>query len=342
MPSKNEYVLAIDAGGTKCEALLMTTDGAALGFNAMYPEGVSESGGYGRGRDAASTYEAIKGALREVVPVGTLHLVNESGRIPDDIRQLLRVDRVLPWSAGEAAAAMAWAGVDEALVALAGTGAFGHLRAKGVNWFADGLGPLVGDWGSAYQIGREGLRAALRPGARTALRGELAAFAGVSGASDAHKWGQLEAKMAFQGVRILADRTAVASYAAMVDRIARAGDSDAVAIIQRAADDLSETLRCLVDQADADGCKLPLIGTGGVTRHSDIFWERLVAQVAVFMPGVLPLRQDLPQASGRALTGLAQAIQAGACTANLTASRDRLLASLPPLLSRISDKKGTL
>lgn len=69
--------------------------------------------------------------------------------------------------------------------------------------------------------------------------------------------------MAFQGVRILADRTAVASYAAMVDRIARTGDSDAVAIIQRAADDLSETLRCLVDQADAAGCKLPLIGTGG-------------------------------------------------------------------------------
>lgn len=154
MPSKNEYVLAIDAGGTKCEALLMTTDGAALGFNAVYPEGVSESGGYGRGRDAASTFEAIKGALREVVPVGTLHLVNESGRIPDDIRQLPRVDRVLPWSAGEAAAAMALAGVDEALVALAGTGAFGHLRANGVNWFADGLGPLVGDWGSAYQIGR--------------------------------------------------------------------------------------------------------------------------------------------------------------------------------------------
>lgn len=80
---------------------------------------------------------------------------------------------------------------------------------------------------------------------------------------------------------------------------------------------------------------------GGVIRHSDIFWERLVAQVAVFMPGVLPLRQDLPQAAGRALAGLAKAIQAGACTANLTASRDRLLASLPPLLSRTSGEKGT-
>ncbi len=38
-----ECVLAIEAGGTKCEALLMTVDGAALGFHAVYPAAIGHS-----------------------------------------------------------------------------------------------------------------------------------------------------------------------------------------------------------------------------------------------------------------------------------------------------------
>jgi len=96
-----------------------------------------------------------------------------------------------------------------------------------------------------------------------------------------------------------------------------------------------------VDQAGVAGSALPLIGTGGVIRHSDIFWERLVRQVAAWMQRVRPLRQDVPQVAGRALAGLEQAIRGGAAGhGNLAASRGRLLASLPLLLADNQTGKG--
>ena len=115
----------------------------------------------------------------------------------------------------------------------------------------------------------------------------------------------------------------------------------AVAILEQAADDLAGTLRHLVNQADAADCALPMIGSGGVIRHSNIFWDRLVRQVAAWMQRGRPLRQDVPQVAGRALAGLEQAIRGGAAGhGNLAASRGRLLASLPLLLADNQTGKG--
>ena len=329
-----DCVVTIEAGGTKCEALLMTVEGAALGFHAVYPAAAAGAGGYGRGREGTATLQAVRGALQAFNPEGTLHLVTSGFLLSGEIRNVLRAGRVLLWNAGEAESALAWAGVDEGLVALSGTGAFGHLRVKDRVWHADGLGPLLGDRGGAYQIGREGLRAVFRPGgAPTALREELVRFAGLSSRDN------LEKEMVPLSVRMFADRTAVAHYAAMVDRTARAGDPVAVAILEQAADDLAGTLRHLVNQADAADCALPMIGSGGVIRHSNIFWDRLVRQVAAFLPRVRPLRQDVPQVVGRALAGLEQVIRSGACNVDLAASRERLLSSLAPLLTAIPGRK---
>ena len=323
-----EYVLTIEAGGTKCEALLMTNAGEALGFHAVYPSQPSGAGDFGRGRDAKAALLAMRGVLQAVNPEGLVHLVTGSWPLHGDVRHTIRAERVMLWHAQEDEAALAWAGVAEGLVALAGTGAFGHLRADGKRWHADGIGPLIGDRGSAYQIGRDGLRAALRPGAATALRTELARVTGLPDARDG-----LVSGMITEGIRMLADRTAVADYAVMVDRVARTGDPDAVAILERAADDLAETLRYLVDQAGVAERALPLIGSGSVIRGSDIYWRRLVRTVARFLPGVRPLRQDLPQVAGRALAGAAQAIRAGAWSGDITRIRERLFETLSVLLA---------
>jgi N-acetylglucosamine kinase-like BadF-type ATPase len=331
-----DCVVTIEAGGTKCEALLMTVEGAALGFHAVYPAAAAGAGGYGRGREGTATLQAVRGALQAFNPEGTLHLVTSGFLLSGEIRNVLRAGRVLLWNAGEAESALAWAGVDEGLVALSGTGAFGHLRVKDRVWHADGLGPLLGDRGGAYQIGREGLRAVFRPGgADTALREELVRFAGLSPQDN------LEQEMVPLSIRMLADRTAVAHYAAMVDRAARAGDPMAVAILEQAADDLAGTLKYLVGQADVAARALPMIGSGGVIRHSDIFWERLVRQVAAFLPRGRPIRQDVPQVVGRALAGLGQVFRRGEGSGDLAASRERLLATLPPLLAAIRPQQET-
>ena len=331
-----ECVLAIEAGGTKCEALLMSIDGTALGFHAVYPNAVAGTGGYGRGREANTATHAVEGALRVCNPEGTLHLACSSYLLTGEIRNLARARRVLLWNAGEAESALAWGGVDDGLVALAGTGAFGYLRLNGSYWVADGVGPLLGDRGGSYQIGREGLRAVFRPGSTSAvLREELIRLEGLSPEED------LEKAMVPLSVRIMGDRTAVAHYAIIVNRAARRGDPDAIAILEQAADDLSGTIRYLVDKLDVGGRALPMVGTGGMIRHSDIYWNRLVQRVAGFLPHVRALRQDLPQVAGRALAGLGHAIRNGACHADAAASRERLLATLPPLLEKIKPLQET-
>ncbi len=325
-----EHILAVDGGGTKCEALLMTVEGDALAFDAVYPEQVSIMGDFGRGRNAMAARTAVLRVLNQVNPRGVVHIVFGSGAVTGQFRRDLKAAHVLFWYASEDESARCCAGVKEALVALSGTGAFGHLYWNGRHWHADGFGPLIGDWGSAFQIGREGLRAAVRssihPGRKTALRDELARTMNVQ-ESDF----DLQDVMIHEGIRVFADRTAVARYAHMVDRVARAGDKVAIGIIEKAADDLAETLQWLVKGNGVGGESLPFVGSGGVIMNSDVFWNVLVARVAVFLPHGRPLRQTIPQVVGLALAGLGQAIDAGVLKADMNKVRERLMDSFPAL-----------
>ncbi len=324
-----EHILAVDGGGTKCEALLMTVEGDAQAFAAVSPGQVSTVGDFGRGRNATAARTVLLRVLNRVNPRGVLHVVFGSGAVVNgEIRNDLKAAHVLFWNASEDQSARCCAGVQDALVALSGTGAFGHLFWSGRHWHADGLGPLIGDWGSAYQIGREGLRAAVRstihPGRKTALRDELARIMNVGESGI-----DLEDVMIHEGIRVFADRTAVARYATMVDRVARNGDEVAIGIIEQAANDLAETLRWLVKSNGVEGESLPFVGSGGVIANSDIYWNALAVRVAELMPRGLAVRQRMPQAVGLALAGLEQAIDAGVLQADRDMVRERLLNSFP-------------
>ena len=335
-----EHILAVEGGGTKCEALLMNAEGEALAFHAAYPAGVNamNDSDRGRGRSVGAALEAIQGVLKVVNPTGTLHLVWGSGATSPRIRHELKAAHVAFWYAKEEKSARACAGVDEALVALAGTGAFGHLHTATGGWNADGAGPLSGDWGGAYQIGREGLRAATRsfihPRRPTALGAAVARQMGM-GEHDP----KLSGALIQEGLRIFSDRTEVARYASLVDRIAREGDPVAIRILEDAAADLAETLEYLVEKAGAGERDLPFVGTGGVIQRSDIFWTSLVRRVTAFLPRCRPMRQAHPQSVGLALAGLMQAAEAGDLKADLARVRERLFQTLPGVLNG-KDRKG--
>jgi N-acetylglucosamine kinase-like BadF-type ATPase len=135
-----------------------------------------------------------------------------------------------------------------------------------------------------------------------------------------------------EGVRVFADRTAVARYAAMVDRVARTGDAVAIRVLEEAAGEMAETLELLVERAGLRQEAVPFVGSGGVIQHSDIFWNSLTRNVAAFLPRSQPLRQVLPQSAGLALAGLMQAIEAGEVKADVARTRARLFETLPGLL----------
>ena len=316
----------------------MTVEGEALAFHAVYPEKVSVTVDYGRGRNAYAAAEAIHRVAKIANPGGILHMVGGSGVTTYQFRHELNASRVTFWYATEAESVRAGAGVQDALVALAGTGAFGHLHVAGKGWHADGYGPLMGDWGGGYQIGREGLRAALRsfihPHRDTALRIALAREMGVTETDPG-----LQSVMITEGIRIFADRPAVAGHAGMVDWAARQGDAVAIRILEQAAGELAETLQLLVERAGVGGEPLPFVGSGGVIQKSDVYWDSLVRSVTAFLPRCRPIRQTLPQSAGLAMAGLAQAVEAGEAKADVEKARARLFETLPKLV-KADRRKG--
>lgn len=334
-----EQLMAVDGGGTKCEALLMRLDGEAVAFHVVHPEALSLTGDYGRGRSSQASLAAVRGVIPAIDPSAMLHLIGGNGSTTYQFLSEFKVRGVFLSYVCESHAALAGSGESFGLVALAGTGAFGHLKTPAVERHADSFGPLMGDWGGAYQIGRDGLRAAMRsalnPRRATALREAVIAEMGMTPSTP-----ELGSRLIHEGVRIFADRTAVARYARVVDRTARAGDCVARAILEGAAADLAETLEGLVKREGVENEALPLVGTGGVIQKSDLFWAALCDRVSSFMPRVRPVRVTLPQSVGVALAGLAQKVEAGEVRADMTKVRERLLATLPALIEADERKRG--
>jgi glucosamine kinase len=337
-----EQVLAVDGGGTKCEALLMTKDGEALAFHVVHPGRDGTAYRMGRGRDPSAAMDALQGVARKINPDATLHVVGVHAATAFANPNInLKVDRVILWRANEADAAFAAVGETYGVVALAGTGAFAHLRMPKLVRHVDGLGPLIGDWGGAHQIGREGLRAAIR--SNISYRINTALFEAI-----VHHMGHkltdpfLWSHIIEEGITIMADRTAVARFSKVVDEVARQGDAVALKILETAADDLADTVEHMVDAAGVANEPLPLVGTGSVIQKSDLYWNRLCKGVSEFMPNMRPVRQFLPQSGGVALLALAQAVEKGMIDADVEKARMRLIETLPALIKQNESKKGTI
>ncbi len=331
-----EHLLALDGGGSKCDALLMTVDGRAEAFARVQPVTVPKGSEDGVGRSPDSIQKAVQGVIDPAQRrFKVLHLAGGSGTTTFNLQDYLHADRVYMWHASEQDSVLTGLGLKHGLVALSGTGAFGHLRTPNLDRHLDGFGPLMGDWGGGHQIGRMGLRAAIR--APTHPRHATSLFVAVAcqmGFDPTHPEGI--PKMMGEGVRIMSNRAAVARYAQVVDACARAGDAVACRILEEAAGDMAEILFDLTDLAQVRDQPLVLAGAGSVIQKSDLFWEHLCRKTAEFLPRVAPRRLDIPPVAGLALAVLGMAVKTGVAKTDVTAAAARLRETLPGVL------KGTV
>jgi N-acetylglucosamine kinase-like BadF-type ATPase len=156
----------------------------------------------------------------------------------------------------------------QGIIVIAGTGSMAFARNQaGETARAGGWGYLFGDEGSAFDIARQALRAALRMeegwGPATVLREKLLEAGGVASAN--------ELMHRFYAPDWPRDR--IASLAPLVDAAAEAGDGVAAEILHFAASQLSMlalAVRPLVCQADA---ATQVAYAGGVFR-SQLLRER--------------------------------------------------------------------
>lgn len=185
------------------------------------------------------------------------------------------------------------------LLVLAGTGSFVHARTReGHDLHLGGFGPVLGDEGSAYDVGLRGIRAALRstwPGARpTSLTQAIAAALGQKAPWDL-VW-------PFQMHQI--GRRDVASLAPTVEEQARAGDAVALDVLREAAAALAQIIGVALDATTLRGAGCPLIGSGGLAQGSPLYWSMLSEEALRIDATLRPVMPPVRPAVGAAFSAM--------------------------------------
>jgi N-acetylglucosamine kinase-like BadF-type ATPase len=191
------------------------------------------------------------------------------------------------------------------VIVIAGTGAitYGQL-ADGRNARADGWGYLIGDEGSAYEIGCSALKAIYRAldgrGQLTILSDRILEHFKMSDLREVHR--------AIYGLEIT--RPQIAGLASVVGKAAAAGDDVARGLLDKAGRSLAESVLAVIERLGVAETVIMVYTTGGVFRAGDYvlkpFREALASQAiivreAAFSPVVGALFMALNDA-GTALT----------------------------------------
>lgn len=280
-PTVGELLLAVDGGGSKTACCL-----ARLEANG-------ELNVLGRGLAGASNPRVIGTDHAADAIVASIEQAKSAAHLANT-----RVDRALLAIAGtldsaqrtqltERLATLAIAGhitvipdlflllppsADEAVGLIAGTGSVGIARDReGQIAIAGGWGPLLGDKGSGFAIGRAALRKTLAQ-----LEGS-GTMQGLSVAVCDHV--KCTSATALKGRLAQAEdpRQFVAQLAPVVLEKAHEGDATANEIVQQAAADLSELVLRLRDRLGLSGDRLHLSLSGGLFQAGVLLQSHLMA-----------------------------------------------------------------
>jgi N-acetylglucosamine kinase-like BadF-type ATPase len=205
------------------------------------------------------------------------------------------------------------------VLTIAGTGAVAlGISVQGTATLVDGWGPVLGDAGSAVDVGRAGLGAALR--AHDGRSGGSPVLA----AAATERFGDLDALPG----RVQGDASPfrlVASFATAVAAAARAGDPVATDIFADAVEHLADTTRTAVHRTSADATAvLPVAFAGGLFALDDLVAAPVRAALAA-VDGA-----EVRAAAGDALDG-AHALGTGAAGLHhgVTWARDATVTAPP-------------
>lgn len=319
-----KWVAGVDGGGTKSIMCLFASDGSYFARTQIGPtnyrldheaEIVDE---IRRGlrtlrRDAGPMPERLDGLAACLSGLGR---PEPCARIRDRLAEARLATTALADS--DARAALYGAFLDQpGVILIAGTGsiAFGQTAAGEV-LRCGGWGYLLGDEGSGFAIGRDGLAAALHDfdgrGPRTALRARFEAFFEVPAIDHA--------------VTLVYDRYssrgALAQFAPLVFEEAELGDQAAAQIVERAAYDLALQVHVLARQL-SEKHEVPVALLGNLFRRRDLLlppmqqvWQQHHSAVRLVEPrfpadigaALLALRAAGGHADAEALAKLAKLV----------------------------------
>jgi N-acetylglucosamine kinase-like BadF-type ATPase len=279
-PFHMRCVLGFDGGGTKTDCVLMDENARILARSRSGPSNPSRVGmdkAFAALVDAADQVLAAAGkSAADVVSIcGGVGGAGLTRATPEFHRRFkLKFPNATATINTDLSMALAATGETPSVVVIAGTGsaaigrnACGTLASEG------GLGPILGDPGSAYDIGRKAVIAGLRqsqPGENSYLGNEIL---------DAFKCNWIELQ---DQIRANPD-SVLPKICPLVTKAANEADDSARTILRSAAHELSEVAARVVDRLELREEVFFLAKTGGVFGHSSYFddtFDNLMLQIA--------------------------------------------------------------
>lgn len=299
----------VDGGGTRTTLLLADEDGREVA-RRVGPAGLVDP------RHPAATADMLAALVREAMAqagtdekplafcAGLAGVGNEDER--REVEQALAAagvsERVRVTTDGEIALQGALGGGAGVLL-IAGTGSVGYARGEdGRVERCGGWGMIVGDEGSGWSLGRNGLAAALRAadgrGPRTRLLPELMQALELDSPRGIPPWAGRVPK---------AD---VARLATLVVAAAEQGDEVALGVVRREAHELARHAAALAGALEPWSAPIPVVYHGGVLGHA--FYAGLVTAALADLDHEFQVREGVADAVHGALSYARRLVPAAA------------------------------
>jgi N-acetylglucosamine kinase-like BadF-type ATPase len=307
------YVLGFDGGGTKTECVLLDSQSQ---IRASTRSGPSNPFRIGYEAATAALSEAAQSAAREagidlknisalcagVAGVGSPQSHEEMHEHIANAFPHVKIRLITDLELSLASITQ-----PEAIVLVAGTGSSALGRnADGHTARAGGHGPLLSDQGSAYDVGRLAVAAAVRERDRTG--------------SDSITGAEILRHLKFSNWTELRDRARAAADQVfppvfpVVAKAAESGDPQAQALLLNAAREIALLADALVDRLRLRDSAVFIAKTGGMVSASKFFGAQLDAELKKVAP--LATVGTLPTPPAEAAAGLAlELISANAISA---------------------------
>jgi N-acetylglucosamine kinase-like BadF-type ATPase len=310
---KAAALLAVDAGGSKTDAVFVSRSGRILGTaragsngssNLIAAAGEDHLGAVGVAIERAATEAALDPAARPLAQLGVFCLAGAD--LPADDRRLTRWLRANRWASDDVLRndtfAVLRAGTDRpwgvAVVCGQGTNC-AAIAPNGRMYRLPAVGPISGDWGGGLEIGGAALWHAIRAedgrGRKTTLASLVPTHFGL------RRPRQVMEAMYF--ARISEER--VTELAPLVFRAAADGDTVAADIVERQADEVVTMATTAIRRLRMTKLDVDVVLGGGIFRNRYAgFYDRIEAGVTAVTPSARIHVLDAPPVLGASLIGL--------------------------------------
>jgi N-acetylglucosamine kinase-like BadF-type ATPase len=303
-----EFLIALEGGGTRCQAALFNRAGRLLATAAA---GAVNTNFVSVPEAEQAAHTAVSGVLAaaQAPPAAVRWLVTALVAADFGAAAFAALCPHAAWRAyGELPVVFARAGLYQphgvALVAGTGSTAWAVRADDGREAVLGGWGALLGDEGSAYALGLLGLRAAVRAVEGRAAPTRLVAALGAHFQLDPAGW---RATLIERAYHPPLSRTQVAQLAPLVTALAADGDALARDLTLQAAADLADLALHAARRLFSPGEAFPVVVAGGLTNAGDLLLGPLANRLrAEFPQAALHVGREAPAvALGRlALTDL--------------------------------------